>query len=372
MQNEIKLTQSRFKRLLIVILCVSLFGGWFQMSDKVSATSAVFPETNEDGIYDSGAEEVEEVPSTVKPQQKPIGHVSVSMEDYIYGGTVPALQVVTYTGDVNTVKIEYKVTGAEDSTYSAAKPTEVGNYTVRATVPENEKFSQYSATDTFSIRYLPTPVPAYELDGISGENGWYKSEIVVKPPAGYEMSVGNRSDFSSKGYTVENETAALRIYLKKIATGEMTDVIVIANLRIDADAPELTEMQDGEEYYEDVIKVDFTDKHIKTAIVNGETVEITTDETGEHSLAVETGMRRMSYVIVLKDEAGNETKVSMILGPAWLKDGIVGEGDYYLETGEEYHFPEGSEWVKSGDNTVYSGGASFYANSEGEVTFSKE
>ena len=62
----------------------------------------------------------------------------------------------------------------------------------------------------------------------------------------------------------------------------------------------------------------------------------------------------------------------MILGPAWLKDGIVGEGTYYLETGEEYYFPSGSDWSKSGDNTVYIGGSSFYANTEGEVTFREE
>ena len=306
------------------------------------------------------------------PAPKSAGIVNVSMNGYTFGGNASNPIIVSTTNDVSKAIVTYKVAGASDATYSMQKPTAVGDYVVRVVLPENDNYGQAVGTANFRISYLPVPTPAYELDGMKGDNGWYKSEVKITPPDGYEMSVGNREHFTTESYTVDEETSNLRIYLRKIKTGEMTDVISIANLRVDADAPAFTEMQDGEEYYEDLVTIYFTDQHFKTVTVNGEVMEVVADENGEYSFAVETGMRRMSYVIVLKDEAGNETKVSMIFGPAWLKDGIVGEGDYYLETGEEYHFPTGSNWVKSGDATVYAGGSSFYANSEGEVTFGKE
>lgn len=306
------------------------------------------------------------------PAPKSAGIVNVSMNGYTFGGNASNPMIVSSTNDVSKAIVTYKAAGASDATYSMQKPTAVGDYVVRVVLPENDNYGQAVGTANFRISYLPVPTPAYELDGMKGDNGWYKSEVKITPPDGYEMSVGNREHFTTESYTVDEETSNLRIYLRKIKTGEMTDVISIANLRVDADAPAFTEMQDGEEYYEDLVTINFTDQHFKTVTVNGEVMEVVADENGEYSFAVETGMRRMSYVIVLKDEAGNETKVSMIFGPAWLKDGIVGEGDYYLETGEEYHFPTGSNWVKSGDATVYAGGSSFYANSEGEVTFGKE
>lgn len=316
--------------------------------------------------------EPESEPKPPAPAPKSAGIVNVSMNGYTFGGNASNPMIVSSTNDVSKAIVTYKAAGASDATYSMQKPTAVGDYVVRVVLPENDNYGQAVGTANFRISYLPVPTPAYELDGMKGDNGWYKSEVKITPPDGYEMSVGNREHFTIESYTVDEETSNLRIYLRKIKTGEMTDVISIANLRVDADAPAFTEMQDGEEYYEDLVTIYFTDQHFKTVTVNGEVMEVVADENGEYSFAVETGMRRMSYVIVLKDEAGNETKVSMIFGPAWLKDGIVGEGDYYLETGEEYHFPTGSGWVKSGDATVYAGGSSFYANSEGEVTFGKE
>lgn len=391
MTEREKITKRRIKGIFAILLCAALVIGWLQMPGEVQAATSVFPQSTVSRTIESDDVATEETEETEEPEEieeieeigsgsviipttpaKGAGHVSVTLDDYIYGGASATPQVVSNTGDIQTVVLTYKITGADDSTYSAQMPTEVGNYTVQAVLPEDSKHTGAVATDTFTISYLSAPSPAYVLDGTLGDNGWYKSEVVITPPEGYEMSVGNRSNFSSEGYKVSEETTGLRFYLKKTATGEMTDVITIANLRIDTTAPELKDMQDGEEYYEDVINIDFTENNFKTATVDGKLVEVTSDEEGNHSFAIETGIRRLTYVLVLTDEAGNETKVSFILGPAWLKDGIVGEGNYYLETGEEYHFPAGDDWEKAGDNTVYAGGSSFYANTEGEVTFRKE
>jgi len=324
------------------------------------------------------SEEPSEAPSETPPATPPAppaktaGTVSVNMDDFRYGESAPALQVTSTTNDVSKALVQYKVTGQSDETYTNTVPTAAGNYTVRVILPESGTHDRATGTDTFSISYLKAPSPAYHMEGKEGNSGWYTSDITITPPVGYEMSVGNRDAFSTEGYVVEEETANLRIYLRQTSTGAMTDAITIANLRVDDKAPMFMEAEDGGEYYEDSLAIDFTEEHFKTAKVDGKIVEVTSEENGAHSLVIESGVRRLSHTIELVDEAGNSTKISVIIGPAWLKDGIIGEGEFYLEEDEEYHMPSGSNWSIDGDNTVYAGGCDFYANKEGEVTFRKE
>lgn len=103
--------------------------------------------------------------------------------------------------------------------------------------------------------------------------------------------------------------------------------------------------------------------------VNGKSVE-RQGENGFYSISIPTGIKREEVVVMAKDEGGNISEEKLIVGPAWMKDGIVGEGSYYLEPGIQYGFSEQSDWRKEGDSTVYAGGVHFYAREEGEVTFS--
>ena len=314
-----------------------------------------------------------EVPTTpALPASKSSGSVTVNMDNYRYGESVPSIQISSSTNDVSKATVTYKPVGAADSAYTNQAPSAVGNYMVKVVLPETATHTQAVATDTFTISYLRTPTPAYQLNGRVGNSGWYTSDVTITPPVGYEMSVGNRDAFSTEGYVVEKETNHLRIYLRQTSTGAMTDGVTIANLRVDADAPELADMEDGGEYYEDAVKVYVAEENLKTVKLDGKIVQVVAEEDGSNSFVVETGIRRLSHTIEVMDEAGNSAKISVITGPAWLKDGIIGEGEYYLETGEEYHMPEGSNWSIDGDNTVYAGGCDFYANKEGEVTFCKE
>lgn len=370
MQKKSKVMKRRYKGLFSMLLGLILVVGWLQMPEVIHATGNVFPDNTfvSTSVYDSGSVEEESSSSGTKPG----GHVSVTVDDYIYGGVASVPQVISDTGNTSRIILTYKVTGADDSTYTSQMPTEVGSYTVQAVLPEDTYYATAIATDTFTISYLTAPSPAYELEGTPGENGWFTSEVTIVPPQGYELSVGNRNSFSSEGYVISEETNRLSIYLKKTSTGEMTDVISIANLRIDADAPEISNVDASEEYYVDSMEVSFREDNFDSVSVNGENVTATEYSDGQYGFAIESGIKRMTYTITVTDEAGNETEVSIVMGPAWLEDGVVGEGEYYLETGEEYSFPENSQWKKEGDSTVYAGGVSFYANKEGMVTFSKD
>ena len=372
MQEKSKVMKYRYKGLFALLLGLVLIVCWIQMPEVAYATEYAFPENEYDGnsLYNSGSEiePEEEIDTSISKQA---GHISVSVDDYIYGTTVQP-QVTSNTGDVSKAVLTFKVTGASDSTYTSQMPTEVGSYTVQAVLPEDTYYATAVATDTFTISYLTSPSPAYELIGTPGENGWYTSDITIVPPQGYEMSVGNRDSFSTEGYVVSEETNMLHIYLRKTSTGGMTDVISIANLRIDTQAPLVSNLDSQNEYYVDSLEVNFFEDNFDSVTVNEESVEVEDYSDGQYGFAIESGMKRMTFTIKVKDDAGNETMVSVIIGPAWLEEGIVGEGEYYLEKGVEYSFPANAQWQKDGDNTVYSGGVSFYSNEEGVVTFTQK
>ena len=58
-----------------------------------------------------------------------------------------------------TPAIEYKVKGADDNTYTTAKPTAAGEYTVRANFSATDNYNAFSATADFTIA---------SKDGLSG------------------------------------------------------------------------------------------------------------------------------------------------------------------------------------------------------------
>lgn len=314
-------------------------------------------------------EETEPEPKPVKPA-KSSGIVSVSMNGYIYGGSASAPQISSTTNDVSKATVAYKAAGAPDATYSSQKPTAVGNYTVRVVLPGNDNYGQAVGTANFSISYLPAPSPAYELGGTKGNDGWYKSKVVITPPEGYELSVGNRAHFSTDAYEVSESTQTLNVYLRKMSTGEQTDVITLSDIRIDSKAPVFSDLLPDEEYYVDEMQFSFVEDYYQSVTINGEEAELLSGEGNIHTVAFAAAIKRMTYNILLTDEAGNQTEITVTVGPAWLKDGIVGEGEYYLETQEEYHFPKEGEWQKAGDNTIYAGGADFYSTIEGTADFS--
>ncbi|ADU21435.1 fibronectin type III domain-containing protein [Ruminococcus albus] len=75
---------------------------------------------------------------------------SVSVANWAYGdeASVPAVEGNTGEGEVT---FEYKVKGADDETYTDKVPTEVGEYTVKATVAETENYNGDEAFADFAV-----------------------------------------------------------------------------------------------------------------------------------------------------------------------------------------------------------------------------
>lgn len=76
-----------------------------------------------------------------------------------YVGTDYEPTVTTDSDGKESVSLEYKKEGEEDSKYSDVKPTAAGTYVVRATIPETERYNKIICEGTFAItKKTPTAV----------------------------------------------------------------------------------------------------------------------------------------------------------------------------------------------------------------------
>lgn len=97
--------------------------------------------------YDSGT-----VTITLPALEKLVldGKGTFSVADIEYGGKLNP-QYTSSTQSTSGAKVEYKVAGAEDTTYTTTAPTSVGSYTARVTIPATEDYYELILTDDFSI-----------------------------------------------------------------------------------------------------------------------------------------------------------------------------------------------------------------------------
>jgi hypothetical protein len=96
---------------------------------------------------------------------KAAGTGTVAIADWAYGDEPNAPVSINGT---ETVNYDYKVQNADDETYDAAVPTDVGNYTVRAAFAESDKYLAHSDTANFEITARPITIT-----GIAAANKEY-------------------------------------------------------------------------------------------------------------------------------------------------------------------------------------------------------
>ena len=79
------------------------------------------------------------------------GTASVSLSDWTYGETASKPVPTSKTNGINNVTYQYKVKGADDTTYSDTLPTNAGDYTVKATFAATDNYNEVTATADFTI-----------------------------------------------------------------------------------------------------------------------------------------------------------------------------------------------------------------------------
>ncbi|SDJ71848.1 hypothetical protein SAMN04487760_11259 [Lachnospiraceae bacterium G41] len=307
-------------------------------------------------------------------QDKLKGSVNVSMEGFYYGGKQTSPVITSTTNDVKGAKVSYKAAGSADSTYSPSVPTEAGKYIVKVTLPANDKYNACSATAEFSISYLPVPDNAYYIRGTKGADNWYKSEVSITPGAGYQLSYGDRNHFSNNGVKIEKSVNQVFIYVRDASTYEQTDVITIAGFKIDTKSPKVEDMESGEVYFADEsgnVTCVVSDENLSHVVIDGNKVKLNDLGNGRKSFEIPVGAKKETVSFTAYDLAGNKTEFDVTTAPSWKRNGVISEGEIYLEAGEKFTIPEG-KWIVDGDSTVYLGGSVFYAVKEGMYTFKKQ
>lgn len=347
------------------------------MEYAVSETSETWTQVT--GITDSGTLAMEpgtwyfryketdekKVSAATKVIVKGEGVASVEQGDVNYG-TKPDPKAETSTNTEKTAVIEYKETSSDDTAYSQTVPTAVGNYTVRATFAETEAYGEAVATTDFSIRYLETPEPPYTLVGTKGENGYYTSNVVVKPAKGYMISTELNGTYV-ESLTIQNSQSGTVFYLRN-ASGERTGALRLETIKIKKQTPKLS-LENGKTYYGDSQKLVIQDDYLSQVYVNGVLQNL--DGT-EFVLQLGSNNGKKKYEITAVDVAGNKKTILVTVAAAWMKTGIIPEGVLVnLETGNGYKLGNGN-WKVAGDSTSYSGGTEFYVKKDGSYTFGKQ
>lgn len=347
------------------------------MEYAVSETSETWTQVT--GITDSGTLAMEpgtwyfryketdekKVSAATKVIVKGEGVASVEQGDVNYG-TKPDPKAETSTNTEKTAVIEYKEATSDDTAYSQTVPTAVGNYTVRATFAETEAYGEAVATTDFSIRYLETPEPPYTLVGTKGENGYYTSNVVVKPAKGYMISTELNGTYV-ESLTIQNSQSGTVFYLRN-ASGERTGALRLETIKIKKQTPKLS-LENGKTYYGDSQKLVIQDDYLSQVYVNGVLQNL--DGT-EFVLQLGSNNGKKKYEITAVDVAGNKKTILVTVAAAWMKTGIIPEGVLVnLETGNGYKLGNGN-WKVAGDSTSYSGGTEFYVKKDGSYTFGKQ
>ena len=346
---------------------------------SANTTQFTITEKAEEEEEEKVKEEEEEKEEKEKKEEKndskkADGKVSVSMAGFYYGGKATSPVITSSTNDTKNAKVSYKVAGSGDGSYSPSVPTEVGTYTVKVTLPANDKYNACSATAEFTISYLHIPANAYSVTGSKGDDGWYKSDVVITPATGYQISYGDRNHFSNNSVKIERNVNQIFVYLRDASTYEQTDVIIINGFKIDKQSPEVEDKTSGEIYFADEsgnVTCIVSDENLSHVVINGTKVKLTDLGNGRKSFTVPAGAKKETVSFTAYDLAGNKTDFDLTTAPSWKRDGVISEGEIYLEAGEKFTIPEG-EWTVDGDGTVYYGGTVFYASKEGMYTFKKK
>ena len=155
---------------------------------------------------------------------------SITIADWTYGGTASNPTLSGNTGN-GAVTWSYKVKGAADSTYTSTKPSNAGEYTVRAVVAQTANYNGKTVTKDFKITKKNLTVTAKPKtitygaapanDGVT-YSGFVNSEnaSVLNGTLAYSYSYSQYENVGS--YTITPSGLTSNNYNISFATGTLT------------------------------------------------------------------------------------------------------------------------------------------------------
>ncbi len=236
-------------------------------SESDSAYSTVIPE--EAGTYtvlakipETGMYEAASATATFKIQKYSVGQSKVEVADSYVGMSYEP--VITSDSDgIDLAVFEYKKSDAPDTDYTSEKPSKVGSYTVRATIPETMKYEKLVLTATFKImkKKATTSVSipdltvgtSYEPSLSTDSDGKENATFVYKDNSAEGNTFVSEKPSKVGSYTVKVVIPATETYeasgaeavfsiKRKVATGSLTQKDVYAGTDYE---PSLSTASDG-------------------------------------------------------------------------------------------------------------------------------
>lgn len=297
-----------------------------------------------------------------------------------YAGTTYSPTFYSNSDAADRAVFEYKEKNADDSKYSTTLPTAYGEYVVRVTIPETAEFAKTIVTADYRVIYLAAPQTAYVIEGQTGKNNYFISDVILKAPTGYTISAVYGGPYTA---SIPYKDGITSVYLKRTSDNALTTAIPITNApRVDKNAPSISAktgtITPGAVMYASDFILNVSDTNLRSLKVNGEAVDLKNYKDG-YTLTLNPGYGSQTYKIMAEDEAGNVTTIEFTLKAEWLKDKvIIPDVVLPLEGNESYNLGDGYWLVTRNtpegpvtDNTVYSGNMPFYVNEGGDYTFTK-
>ncbi len=151
----------------------------------------------------------------------------------------------------------------------------------------------------------------YDVEGTLSDTGWYLSDITIKPSDGYKISLNEKGKALKDSIVLTKDTGdgKQEFYLVDENTGEMMDKAQFSYKK-DVVAPEISGVEDGNNYEENSRDVTVSDSYLSSVTVNG-TAQTVVD--GKATFTLTAKQRNTVYVIVAADRAGNVTQATTVL-----------------------------------------------------------
>ncbi len=113
--------------------------------------------------------------------------------------------------------------------------------TVRAVKKEDDCYLESVAEYRLRIVYQELPKEAYTIEGEEGENGWFLSDVTVRPNYGYQIGLSGALGDDNSWYdslTFRDEGTKDRFFYLISPEGYITDRVTLPALKIDKTAPD--------------------------------------------------------------------------------------------------------------------------------------
>lgn len=154
---------------------------------------------------------------------------TVTCADIMFGGTVAPVPV-SDTNGINNVTYLYKVKNADDSTYTATVPADVGNYTVKATFAETTNYTE--ATDTADFGITPAAVTGITVTPYTGVyDGVAHNAVTVigtLPDDTVTYSTNGGSNYFDKMPTVQDQANGKEVMVKVERVNHIASVTTVS------------------------------------------------------------------------------------------------------------------------------------------------